>query len=130
MMTALETQAPAMREIAGRSVLLHADFKPSNLHWTNDDRLLVLDWEFAYSGSALSDVGQLLRWRPPAEFERAFARSYVEAGGALPTDYTRWAALFDLVNLAGLLANLAGTAPSRRAQDVAERVEETLALFT
>lgn len=56
--------------------------------------------------------------------------------GTAPSDnaqcssgFSRWAALFDLVNLGGLVANLAGTTSSRRVRDVSERVEETLALF-
>ena len=128
-LSALRDNEHALREVAGPPVLLHADFKASNLHWADGARLLVLDWEFAYSGSRLSDIGQLLRWQPPREFVTAFALGYAEAGGALPTDFEHWAALFDLVNLAGLLANLpwAETA-SARLLDVQQRIERTLAL--
>jgi fructosamine-3-kinase len=76
----------ALAEAAGPPVLLHGDFKVSNLHWAGG-RLLVLDWEFCYAGSALMDIGQLLRWRPPAEFTREFALAYREAGGELPADF-------------------------------------------
>jgi len=131
---ALESNAPALRAAAGEPVLLHADFKASNLHWTNDQRLLVLDWEFAYSGSRLSDIGQLLRWAPPEAFVRAFERGYVEAGGVLPAEFRKWAALLDLVNLAGLVAHLSGTGTGtgtdsdERVRDVRERIARTLAL--
>jgi aminoglycoside phosphotransferase (APT) family kinase protein len=127
---ALEQCSPTLRRVAGPPVLLHADFKVSNLHWTLDDRLLVLDWEFAYAGSALSDVGQLLRWDPPAAFTASFATSYRAHGGSLVDGWETWAAAFDLVNLSGLVANLAepgGGAPSARVRDVEARIERTLA---
>jgi hypothetical protein len=124
---AIEARATELRELARSHVLLHADFKVSNLHWAASDELLVLDWEFAYAGAALSDVGQLLRWKPPREFVEAFAAGYRAAGGTLPEDWELWAAVFDLFNLAGLVAR--SEAGSRRAEDVTRRVEETLALL-
>ena len=128
---ALETSVPALRAAAGAPVLLHGDFKPSNLHWTSRDELLVLDWEFAYAGSNLSDIGQILRWRPPDAFVQGFAESYSANGGHLVADWCRWAATFDLVNLAGLLANTIqqGQDASLTAlvtDDVQRRIEETL----
>ncbi len=128
LLNTLESNAPALRAAAGKPVLLHADFKASNLHWTDDDRLLVLDWEFAYAGSRLSDIGQLLRWAPPQAFSRAFADAYVEAGGELPADFRKWAALLDLVNLLGLVADHSEIAPEPRVRDVSERIALTLAL--
>ena len=130
MLSALTDNAAALRDVTGPPVLLHADFKASNLHWTPENELLVLDWEFAYVGSHLSDIGQLLRWHPPHEFVASFAHSYVEAGRALPRDFEKWAALLDLVNLAGLLANLPWSeSASRRLGDVQARIAETLASF-
>jgi aminoglycoside phosphotransferase (APT) family kinase protein len=120
----LVAHAETLRHLARASVLLHGDFKVSNLSWTERDQLLVLDWEFAYSGPSLMDIGQLMRWGPPSSFVEEFARSYRAHGGTLPEDWQRWAAVFDLFNLAGLLA---GSEPgSRRATDVARRIVETL----
>jgi len=127
MLRALTTNASALRKVIGPPVLLHADFKASNLHWTPEQELLVLDWEFAYAGSHLSDIGQLLRWRPPREFIAAFANGYSAMGRALPSEFEKWAALLDLVNLAGLLANLPWSeSASRRLNDVRARIEDTL----
>jgi aminoglycoside phosphotransferase (APT) family kinase protein len=120
----LEEASPELSALADPSVLLHADFKASNLHWTRDDRLLVLDWEFAYSGARLSDVGQLLRWTPPRDFVEAFASGYRDGGGTLVEDWPRWAAVFDLVNLAGVLTKPGAS----RVRDVTRRIEETLGL--
>jgi aminoglycoside phosphotransferase (APT) family kinase protein len=127
---ALEHRITALRTAAGPAVLLHGDFKPSNLHWTSRNELLVLDWEFAYAGSALSDIGQILRWRPPEVFVNAFAENYFANGGQLVAEWRRWAATFDLINLAGLLANTTqrgqDTSLTPRVNDVQRRIEETL----
>jgi fructosamine-3-kinase len=104
---------------AGPPTLLHGDWKGSNLKWSARG-LLVLDWEFAYAGAALMDVGQLLRWRPPTPFVEAFAEAY----GQLPEGWQRQAELFDLVNLAGLSAR--ATSESRRSRDVRGRILRTL----
>jgi hypothetical protein len=85
-------------------VLLHSDFKVSNLYWTSADQLLVLDWETAYAGPALLDIGQLLRWAPPEPFVRGFARAYQAYGGELPSGWQQHAEAFDAINLAFLLA--------------------------
>src|SRR5262249_31223649 len=117
--------AETFRREAAAPVLLHGDFKASNLHWTLDERLLVLDWEFAYAGPALMDIGQLLRWRPPEAFVTAFAAAYQNHGGVLSADWRRSADVFDLVILAGLAG---GAEPdSRRAHDLRARIERTCA---
>jgi fructosamine-3-kinase len=117
----LAAHADIFRRESQAPVLLHGDFKASNLHRTQDDRLLVLDWEFAYAGPALLDVGQLLRWSPSPAFVDAFADSYQQHGGLLQRDWRHTAATFDLVNLAGLAAG--ARAGSRRAIDIRERID-------
>jgi len=111
---------------AESSVLLHGDFKVSNLFWVPAASApLVLDWEFAYAGPALMDVGRLFRWGPSESFAGAFAASYRGHGGRLPDgDWRRAAAAFDLVNLCGLLER--AEPGSRRAIDVREGIARTL----
>ncbi|AUX33939.1 MULTISPECIES: phosphotransferase family protein [Sorangium] len=119
----LDAHAGRLRELASAPVLLHGDFKASNLHWLPSSELLVLDWEFAYAGPALMDVGQLLRWGPGAEFVAAFAGAY-RAHAPLAEDFERWAAAFDLFNLVGLLD---GVEPSsRRVMDIRGRILRTI----
>lgn len=120
----LAERADELRASSRRAVLLHGDFKASNLHWTPDGRLLVLDWEFAWAGPALMDVGQLVRWSPSSAFCDAFAASYRAHGGDLPDDWVRQAAAFDLANLVGLLAS--ADVGSRRALDVCKRIADTV----
>ncbi|WP_437720172.1 phosphotransferase family protein [Sorangium sp. So ce861] len=119
----LDARAGALRERASAPVLLHGDFKASNLHWLPSGELLVLDWEFAYAGPRLMDIGQLLRWGPGAEFVAAFAGAY-RAQAPLADDFERWAAAFDLFNLVGLLD---GVEPSsRRAVEIRGRILQTI----
>jgi len=99
-----DASVAALAAACRRPVLLHGDFKPANVKWLPRERdVLVLDWEFAWAGPALLDVGQMRRWGVPAEFDDAFARAYVAAGGSLPGDWRRTAEVLDLCNLVGLL---------------------------
>ncbi len=117
-----------MHDAAREAVLVHSDFKPTNVKWTPDDRVLVLDWEFAWAGPALFDVGQLLRWDPPAPFVEGFVGGYRDRGGALPADWQDLVLLFDLFNLV-FFANDPQRRPIRD-RDVLARIDRTLAHFT
>jgi aminoglycoside phosphotransferase (APT) family kinase protein len=85
--------------------LVHADF---NVHHVLLRRVsnawtvaAVLDWEFAFSGIPLWDVGSMLRradaLRP--DFAEPFARAFAERGGELPQDWRALSRLLDLMNL-------------------------------
>lgn len=114
-----------LQELAAVPLLLHGDFKASNLRRAErDGALLIFDWEFAYAGAALLDVGQLFRWGVPPDFAGSFERHYLDGGGVLPPQWQHWAAVFDLFNLAGLLPGAA--AGSRQFRDVEQRIEQTL----
>jgi aminoglycoside phosphotransferase (APT) family kinase protein len=120
-----DRHAARMYEAARHSVLVHSDFKPTNVKWTHAARVLVLDWEFAWSGPALFDVGQLLRWDPPPAFTEGFAAGYLAEGGTLPEDWRTTAMLFDLFNLV-FFANDEAIRPIRD-RDVLARIDRTLA---
>jgi aminoglycoside phosphotransferase (APT) family kinase protein len=119
-----EAKRAVLAGLADRPVLLHGDFKVSNIHWTEEGRPLVLDWEFAYAGPALLDVGQILRWEVPDAWVATFAGAYGAAGGELPDDWRALARTLDLVNLAGLLDGAAHG--SRRREDVLGRLRQSL----
>jgi aminoglycoside phosphotransferase (APT) family kinase protein len=57
----------------------------------------LIDWEAAFSGSSLWDVGSLFRYsqRYSETFCQRFERGYRGAGGALPDDWLRTARLLD-----------------------------------
>jgi hypothetical protein len=72
----------------------------------------VLDWEFAFSGIPLWDVGSMLRrtdaLRP--DFADPFTRSFAEHGGELPPDWRPLCRLLDLMNLMEFLTRPAASA--------------------
>jgi aminoglycoside phosphotransferase (APT) family kinase protein len=89
--------------------LVHSDFNPKNLlaeHQADGWVVTaVLDWEFAFSGHPLVDVGNLLRFQadhPPA-FAGGFLAGYRAAGGELPDGWRVAAEALDLFALADLL---------------------------
>jgi len=103
------------------SQLVHSDFNPKNLlvreHAGSWTVAAVLDWEFAFSGSSLVDVGNMLRFPEdlPAEFATAFVAGFAEGGGLLPDDWREISLALDLFALADLLTRPADHRYFRRA---------------
>jgi fructokinase len=88
---------------------VHSDYNGKNLlalerggRWSIS---AVLDWEFAFSGSPLTDIGNMLRFRDtyPPGFASAFIAGYREAGGKLPPDWREVSEALDLYALADFL---------------------------
>ncbi|HLZ63662.1 MAG TPA: phosphotransferase [Ktedonosporobacter sp.] len=85
--------------------LVHADYKGFNIlvrqepgHWRIS---AVLDWEFAFAGSQLTDIANMLRYdrmHPPA-FEAQFIQGFQDQGGHLPVQWKRASKLVDLLSL-------------------------------
>jgi len=116
-----------IRDTCAQPVLVHADFKPANIKWLPEQRdVVVFDWEFAWAGPALFDVGQLMRWGVPPQFEEGFAEGYRAQGGVLPDDWQRIGELLDLVNMVAFLDH--ASQQPRRDADVIKRIERTLQL--
>ncbi len=105
------------------AVLTQGDFKVANLHAAPDGALVILDWEFAWAGPRLFDVGQLLRWHPPEPFVRAFADAYRAGGGRLVDGWRRFAGTIDVGNM---LAVWAHNPIMRTTDDIPRRIAETL----
>ncbi len=84
--------------------LTHGDFGATNL-LIPDGALAatVVDWEFAFSGNPLFDLGNLLRIASP-DFERAVHAGYCGAGGELPARWREMARLADLTAWAEFLS--------------------------
>ncbi|GAA2376772.1 phosphotransferase family protein [Dactylosporangium salmoneum] len=103
---------PQLAVLHGSRRLVHGDFNPKNLlaerrggRWRV---AAVLDWEFAFSGAPLFDVGNMLRDPRPAGFEEAFLAGFRAGGGELPPRWRRLAGALDLYSLADLLTRPAG----------------------
>ncbi|MFJ8923519.1 Ser/Thr protein kinase RdoA involved in Cpx stress response, MazF antagonist [Streptomyces sp. LamerLS-316] len=106
----------ALTAVAGERHLVHGDFNPKNVlvqrragQWAVT---AVLDWELAFSGSPLFDVGNILRFAheyPPA-FTTGFLDGFRGGNGRLPADWLQLSRTLDLFALADIL-----TAPPDRA---------------
>lgn len=105
---------PLLAEVAGAAQLVHADYNPKNLlaapgpaGWSVT---AVLDWEFAFSGSPLADIGNMLRFGEeiPAPFAGEFIAGYQAAGGELPARWREISQALDLYALADFLTRTPG----------------------
>ncbi|RSS58639.1 phosphotransferase [Streptomyces sp. WAC01280] len=95
--------------VADERSLVHCDFNPKNLlverHAGRWEVAAVLDWELAFSGSPLFDVGNMLRFAdeyPPA-FTTGFVEGFRAGSGRLPGDWLRISRTLDLFALADIL---------------------------
>lgn len=99
-------QAADLTARPARAALVHADFNPKNLlvDPATGGVTGVLDWEYAYAGAPLGDLGNLLRFETDPEFTGAVAAGYAERAPDVPADWlavARALDLFALVDLAG-----------------------------
>src|SRR5262249_5741524 len=111
----LAAEADALTAATAQSrQLVHSDYNGKNLLAVRHGRLwsisAVLDWEFAFSGSPLTDVGNMLRFsgRYPPGFADGFIAGYQEAGGPLPPGWREISEALDLYALADLLTGPPG----------------------
>jgi aminoglycoside phosphotransferase (APT) family kinase protein len=121
--------ADRVEPLNGSSRLVHADFKPWNLLVADHRVVAVLDWEMAYSGNPMTDLGIYLRYsdRLPPAYREGFAAGYRDAGGELPADWFGLARLTDLTNLLYFL-EFRGSDPAVL-RDVIPLIETTLTDF-
>ncbi|WP_158888393.1 phosphotransferase [Amycolatopsis anabasis] len=111
LLAAAERGAPLIARIADESRLVHSDFNPKNLlaERSGDGwRVTVLDWEFAFSGSPLADLGNVLRFG-----DTPFTGGVLAGYGPLPGGWRETARALDLFALADLLTR----APQRPLAD-------------
>lgn len=86
--------------------LVHNDFGSRNILVSEENGkwvvAAVIDWEFAFSGSPLLDVGHFLRYerRIAPLREPHFSQGFIEHGGQLPDN---WREIARVVDLSGLI---------------------------
>ncbi|HEV2637211.1 MAG TPA: phosphotransferase [Actinocrinis sp.] len=96
--------------LEGECSLVHGDFAGRNIVMRRRggpwEVAAVLDWEFAYAGPSLVDVGHVLRslLGCSTNFAEQMITTMSELGGRVPPDWPRLAWLLDLVSLTGPLA--------------------------
>ncbi len=101
----IEAQVPALDVLVGEAALVHADANPKNVMvrrtahgWSLG---AVLDWEFAFSGPALTDLGNLLRFerRDGSAYTAGVLAGWQAGGGPAPARYLDLARMLDLYSL-------------------------------
>jgi Ser/Thr protein kinase RdoA (MazF antagonist) len=89
--------------------LVHADFDPANIlvlevngKWRVS---AILDWEFAYAGSWLNDVANMLRYshKMPSIYQDSFLKGITDNNMQLPKN---WQAIVNEYNLASMLDSM------------------------
>lgn len=96
------SQIPDLEEVP---CLVHNDFGNRNILVRQENGrwvvAAILDWEFAFSGSPLLDVGHFLRYerRSASLSEPHFSLGFVEHGGQLPDNWREIARVIDLSGL-------------------------------
>ena len=101
---AVARRAGAVTATPTRIALVHADFNPKNLlvDPATGGVTGVLDWEFAYAGAPLGDLGNLLRFETDPVFAAAAAGTYTERAPDVPPDWLEVARALDLYALLDL----------------------------
>jgi aminoglycoside phosphotransferase (APT) family kinase protein len=106
------THRPDLHEPSVTHQLCHSDFNQKNflIHRDAHGRhhlAAVLDWEFAFSGSSVIDIGNLLRFEneSPAVENIWFADAYRAAGGHLDKAWREQALFADLLSQCAFLTD-------------------------
>jgi len=106
----LERNSFILESLIPETHLVHADFNGKNIlvyqvagRWHVK---ALIDWEFAFSGTQLFDVANMLRHEEaiPAAFTRAFVKGFAQNGGYLPPHWRRICRILDTPNIAEFLA--------------------------
>jgi aminoglycoside phosphotransferase (APT) family kinase protein len=111
----------------GRVALVHADFNPKNLlvDPATGGVTGVLDWEFAYAGAPLADLGNLLRFETDAVFGTAVTGAYVDRAPDVPPAWAEVARALDFYALVDLAAQDRVNPVTTGARDLLARMAAT-----
>ncbi len=112
--------------------LTHADYDPANMLVKKTDEryqvVAILDWEFAFSGSYLMDIGIFLRYshKLPEIYETNFVKGIISGGNTLPKDWKKSAKLMDIICLLSLLYWNPEKERPNLSRDVVSLIQNTL----
>jgi aminoglycoside phosphotransferase (APT) family kinase protein len=127
---AVARRASAVTAAPARIALVHADFNPKNLlvDPATGGVTGVLDWEFAYAGAPLGDLGNLLRFETDPVFAAAAAGTYTDRAPDVPADWLEVARALDLYALLDLAAREATNPVVTGARDLLRATARTRTL--
>lgn len=123
-------RAPQLAALDSECCLVHSDFGAPNLVMHRPrgpwEVAAVLDWEFAFSGSLLHDVGHVLRYERPGRpsLEPHFSDAYIASGGRLPDNWRDLARTLDLTALCDTLSRPA--LPESVVPEIISLIENTI----
>ena len=126
------SHAPILPSLEIDCSLVHNDFGNRNILVREVNGVwavaAILDWELAFSGSPLLDVGHFLRYELDAAplREPYFSRAFVEHGGQLPDNWKSIAKLIDLTGLVECLTH--DELPSDVEAELFALIDATLAM--
>ncbi|MBU2546112.1 MAG: aminoglycoside phosphotransferase family protein [Gammaproteobacteria bacterium] len=109
--------------------LVHGDFDPANVlvmqhedHWQVS---AVLDWEFAFSGSMLWDVANMLRYahQLPETYQQSFLTGLQNEGVTLPEKWQITVHLLNLFSMLDLLSRKTLSESPRQCVDIKNLIE-------
>jgi len=112
--------------------LVHGDFDPANIFVDQTDGVWkvtgVLDWEFAFSGSYLWDIANMLRYahKMPHEFQEAFLSGLTSSGITLPKNWRITVYLLNLLSLLDCLKRSESKNQPKKCADIRELIEYIL----
>jgi Ser/Thr protein kinase RdoA (MazF antagonist) len=115
--------------------LTHSDYDPANILVTQVNNkwkiAAILDWEFAYAGTYLLDVGLALRYshKIPSYYEESFIAGIETNGFHLPTNWKKQAKLMDLLCLVQLIHYNPATKRPNANRDVVSLIADTIHLW-
>jgi GrpB-like predicted nucleotidyltransferase (UPF0157 family)/aminoglycoside phosphotransferase (APT) family kinase protein/GNAT superfamily N-acetyltransferase len=128
----LDKYALLLTENCNEKHLVHADFDPANILVNEVDGIWkisgILDWEFAFSGSVLWDVANMLRYahKMPPEFQTAFLKGLTSNGVSLPENWQITVHMLNLLSLLDLLKRSDHHKHPHRCADIRELIDYIL----
>jgi fructokinase len=107
----IDDWAKPLRQLENERHRVHGDFRKQNVLVRFDgvrwNVAAILDWECAFLGSPLIDVGLFLRYENSDNLiaEPAFSEGFRDGGGKLPDDWFTLSRVLDLESLCRSLAS-------------------------
>jgi len=126
------SHAAVLPQLENDRSLVHNDYGNRNILVREENGnwrvAAVLDWELAFSGSPLLDVGHFLRYelRSQSLREPYFSRAFVAHGGYLPDNWQSIVKLIDLTALVECLTHK--NLPSDVEAELFDLIQRTLAM--